>query len=343
MKEQIINYLQANPASSSTQIAAHFTSEASYATVKRILKQLVEDGFITVTGKARAARYAISRQYQFIHPINQHDYFLVEQDARRIQQGFNFSILQALLAGLSLFTEEELHFLNGLNSTWVNKLSNMNHDQKWKSFERWAVDLSWKSSQIEGNTYSLLETERLLLEKRTAEGKTQDEATMLLNHKAGIDFILAHPEYVQPLTRSAIEDVHSLLIKDLPIERNIRSHAVAITGTNYRPLDNVFQIKEALELLCVVANRQVHFMEKAFLLLIMIAYIQPFEDGNKRTARILSNAILLQNGSCPLSYRTLDPLDYKKAMLIFYEQNNVSVFKKIFMDQFAFAVNEYAV
>jgi Fic family protein len=343
VKEQIINYLQANPASSSTQTAEQFTSEASYATVKRILKQLVEEGLIAVTGKARAARYTISRQYQFIHPINQNDYFLVEQDARKIKQGFNFSILHELLAGVSLFTAEELHFLHELNTNWIDKLSQMSADQKWKSFERWAVDLSWKSSQIEGNTYSLLETERLLLEKRTAEGKTQDEATMLLNHKVAIDFILAHPEYVQPLTRSAIEDVHSLLIKDLQIERNIRSYGVAITGTNYRPLDNVFQIKEALELLCVVANKQAHFFEKAFLLLIMIAYIQPFEDGNKRTARILSNAILLQYGSCPLSYRTLDPLDYKKAMLIFYEQNNVSVFKKIFMDQFAFAVNEYAI
>lgn len=64
-------------------------------------------------------------------------------------------------------------------------------------------------------------------------------------------------------------------------------------------------------------------------------------DGNKRTARIVSNALLIHKEHCPLSFRTVDSIDYKKAMLLFYEQNNVSNFKKIFIDQFEFAVNTY--
>lgn len=81
--------------------------------------------------------------------------------------------------------------------------------------------------------------------------------------------------------------------------------------------------------------------EKALLALVLLSYIQAFADGNKRTGRIVSNAILVAHGYCPLSFRTADSVEYKKAMLIFYEQNNISAFKKIFIDQYEFAVNTY--
>ncbi len=83
-----------------------------------------------------------------------------------------------------------------------------------------AIDLSWKSSQIEGNTYSLLQTERLLKEKEAAAGKTQEEATMLVNHKEAIDFIIHNPDYLMLLVIRKVEDIHSILVKDLGIERN---------------------------------------------------------------------------------------------------------------------------
>ena len=84
-----------------------------------------------------------------------------------------------------------------------------------------------------------------------------------------------------------------------------------------------------------------NIFEKALLTLVLLSYIQAFSDGNKRTARITSNAILIANGYCPLSFRSVDSIDYKKAMLIFYEQNNLYAFKQIFIDQFEFAVREY--
>ncbi len=203
------------------------------------------------------------------------------------------------------------------------------------------MDLSWKSSQIEGNTYSLLETERLLKEKQTAQGKTKDEAIMLLNHKDALDFIIENPDYLQELTVHRIEDIHSILIKELGVGRNIRNRRVGITGTNYHPLDNEFQIREALEDTCHLINGKDNIFEKAIIALVLLSYIQAFTDGNKRTARIISNAILIANGYCPISFRTVDSIDYKKAMLIFYEQNNIAAFKQIFIDQFEFAVNTY--
>jgi Fic family protein len=131
------------------------------------------------------------------------------------------------------------------------------------------------------------------------------------------------------------------LIKDLDITRNIRTGRVGISGTNYKPLDNEFQIKEALLEMCNIINSKTNVFEKALLTLVLISYIQPFADGNKRTARIISNAILLNNHYCPISFRTIDSIEYKKAMLIFYEQTNINPFKRVFIDQFEFAVNTY--
>ncbi len=164
---------------------------------------------------------------------------------------------------------------------------------------------------------------------------------MLLNRKDAIDFILGNPDFLNPLTISRIGDIHSILVKKLAINKNIRKKRVGISGTNYRPLDNKFQITEALTNMCELINNKENIFEKALLLLILISYIQPFMDGNKRTARIVSNAVLINNGYCPISFWTVDTIEYKKAMQLFYEQNNITAFKEIFIDQFEFAVNTY--
>ena len=83
-----------------------------------------------------------------------------------------------------------------------------------------------------------------------------------------------------------------------------------------------------------MVNRKKSVFEKALLTLVLLSYIQAFVDGNKRTARIVSNAILIAHGYCPISFRTVDSIEYKKAMLIFYEQNNIIAFKDIFKAQF---------
>ena len=164
---------------------------------------------------------------------------------------------------------------------------------------------------------------------------------MLLNHKEALNFIIEHLDYVVPLIVSRIEDIHSILIRDLGVNLNIRSGRIGITGTNYRPLDNEHQIREALNDMCELINAKKDIFEKALLALILLSYIQAFADGNKRTARIISNAILIAHQYCPLSFRTVDSVSYKEAMLIFYEQNNISAFKKIFIEQYEFAVNTY--
>lgn len=268
-------------------------------------------------------------------------YFDKDVDERQIQNSFNFELINDVLPKVEIFTPNELQQLEDAQVVFRQHLSEMSDLEYRKEMERLGIDLSWKSSQIEGNTYSLLETERLLKDKQTANGKTKEEAVMLLNHKDALDFILDVPDYLKNLTVPRIEEIHALLIKDLGVERNIRHRRVGITGTNYTPLDNEFQIREALEDSVRLINSKNNIFEKAFLSLVLLSYIQAFTDGNKRTARIVSNGILIANGYCPISFRTVDSIDYKKAMLMFYEQNNIAAFKQIFIDQFLFAVRTY--
>ncbi len=340
-EQQIIDFVKKTGECSSKEVFDGANVGVSYATLKRILVQLATKGFLIVNGQGKGTKYNVSPIYEMIRPIDIEDYYKKDIDDRDIRDSFNFTMINDVLAKHDLFSDDEHQMLINLQSIYQKNISHLSESSFNKELERLAIDLSWKSSQIEGNTYSLLETERLLKDKLTASGKTKEEAIMLLNHKDAIDFIVDNPDYLHPLTISKIEDIHSLLMKELDVERNIRTRRVGISGTNYRPLDNEFQIKEALQGACLVINSKRNVFEKALLALILISYIQPFMDGNKRTARIVSNSILINNKHCPLSFRTVDPIDYKKAMLLFYEQNNISSFKEIFINQFEFAVNTY--
>ena len=338
---EILQYLHYNQPSTRDEIARGIAFEGSDATLKRAIASLVGNGDIIVTGKARATRYSLSPQAHLLMPLNLDTYFAKDVDERQVQTYFNFQLIRDQLLTVELFTKDERKHLNELQQMFRKHVDEMTVNEYKKEMERLGIDLSWKSSQIEGNTYSLLETERLLRESKTAEGKTKEEAIMLLNHKDALRFILDNPDYLQLLSLSHIEDIHALLTKDLSVDKGIRHRRVGITGTNYHPLDNEFQIREAIHDTCELINGKDNVFEKALLTLVLLSYIQAFSDGNKRTARITSNAILIANGYCPLSFRTVDSVDYKKAMLIFYEQNNLFAFKQIFMQQFEFAVSEY--
>lgn len=337
----ILQYLHYHPLSSRGDITAGTAFKGSDATLKRMIAAGIKAGDIVAEGKARATRYRLSPQAQLLMPLNLDTYFAFEVDERQVQSSYNFELINGLLAETRLFSDKEQSHLDALQEEFRQHVSELTDNEYRKEMERLGIDLSWKSSQIEGNTYTLLETERLLRESKTAEGKTREEAVMLINHKDALSFVLDNPDYLKELTVSHIEDIHQLLTKDLSIDKGLRRHRVGITGTNYHPLDNEFQIREAMRDACELINSKSNIFEKALLTLVLLSYIQPFSDGNKRTARITSNAILIANDYCPLSFRSVDSIDYKKAMLIFYEQNSLYAFKQIFMEQFEFAVKEY--
>ena len=338
---EILQFLHYHPLANRTEIMAGLTKAPSDSTMKRLLSAAVKEGNIEMAGRGPATKYKLTPQAHVTMPLDLATYFDKDIDEREIQESFNFDLIRDVLPKVEIFTKEELEVLNDAQMEFEKNTEGMTELEYRKEMERLGVDLSWKSSQIEGNTYSLLETERLLKDKQTASGKTKEEAIMLLNHKDALDFVLDIPDYLKELSVHRIEDIHSILTKELEVDRNIRHRRVGITGTNYRPLDNEFQIREALEDTCTLVNGKDNVFEKAFLTLVLLSYIQAFVDGNKRTARITSNAVLIANGYCPISFRTVDSIDYKKALLMFYEQNNIAAFKKIFIEQFLFAVKTY--
>ena len=338
---EILQFLHYHPLANRNEIMAGLMEVPSGSTVKRLLSAAVKEGNIETVGRGPSTKYRLTPQAHVTMPLDLATYFDKDIDERVVQESFNFDLIREVLPKVEIFTKEELSVLFAAQKEFEKNTEGMTDLEYHKEMERLGVDLSWKSSQIEGNTYSLLETERLLKDKQTASGKTKEEAIMLLNHKDALDFVLDVPDYLKELSVHRIEDIHSILTKELGVDRNIRHRRVGITGTNYRPLDNEFQIREALEETCTLVNGKDNVFEKALLTLVLLSYIQAFVDGNKRTARITSNAILIANGYCPISFRTVDSIDYKKAMLMFYEQNNIAAFKKIFIEQFLFAVKTY--
>jgi len=336
----IIDFVRANQPVDRSTIYNGVKVKMGDSTIRRLLLEMTPE-LIKTIGEGKARKYSISDAYELFVPIDIEAYYNLLPEERNAKQSFNLDLIPKVLSNAELFTKEEMKSLNALTDKYTKNIAPLSNSEYKKELEILAIDLSWKSGEIEGNTYTLLETEVLIKYKELAEGKKQDDAIMLLNHKDALDFIIAEPDYLKPLTISRIEDIHSLLIKNLGVERNIRRRGVGVGGTEYKPLSVGQQIVEAMQQMCDLVNTTDNVFEKALLLLVLLSYIQPFNDGNKRTARIISNAILMENNYCPLSYRSVKASDYKKAMLLFYEQNNITEFKKLFMSQYEYAVNKY--
>lgn len=312
----------------------------SQATLSRDLTKLVKAGHITKKGHGPLTSYALTQNAKTLLPIDADKYFQKEADSRQVLTRFQFGIFE-LLDKTAIFSPRETRKLDELLTIYKTESSQLSPSILNKEWERVSVEFSWKSSAIEGNTYTLLETENLLREGLEAEGKKKEEATMILNHKSALTFVRENSDEFVKLRIPVIEHLHSILVGDLGITKSVRNTLVGITGTRYQPLDNQFQIHEALEKMCDIVNKKTSVFVKAILSILILSYIQPFEDGNKRTARLLGNAVLISGGGFPLSFRSVSVDEYKKAILLFYELNNIFLFKKIFLDQCKFAVENY--
>lgn len=314
--------------------------KVSIPTMNRQLVKLKKSNFILSEGNGPSTKYRVNLKGLVHAKISVDDYFKIDVDSRKILEKYNPSIFESFKS-VPLFTKSEITLLDKLTASYQKKIKDISATNYKREFERLMIELSWKSSQIEGNTYDLLDTEQLLKYNIAAPNHTQEEAVMLLNHKAAIEYTRENADLFNRLAITKIIDIHTLLTQKLGIAKSIRNRQVRITGTKYTPPDNKFVIEEAVENLCKSVNDVENVFEKALRALLLISYIQPFDDGNKRTARLTANALLMAANKCPLSYRSISPSEYKKAILLFYEMNNVQAFKKIFIDQYRFAVENY--
>ncbi len=337
---KITSFMEKETEVSVSDILSFLSTDVDKKTLQRDLKGLEEKFLISRKGLGKNTVYFLPESYGVLKEIDVEKYFSVPYVEREIKENFNFEIFKIL--EVDIFTEEEKKKLEDLHNEFIKNFSKYNSQTLVnKEFERIMIEFSWKSSKIEGNTYSLLSTEALIKDNIEEEGKTKEEAQVILNHKDAFNKAIQNKQRFLKLDYFDIEYIHKVLTKDLKIPNNIRNGTVGIVGTKYKPLENSFQIKEVFQEMTNLINKKDSFFEKAFLSLILISYIQAFEDGNKRTARMISNSILLAYNSTPLSYRIVDVKEYKKASLLFYEINNISYFKQIFIEQFEDAVNNY--
>ena len=316
-------------------------NDVSLITVKRTLSEMRDANLLEIFGAGRSVKYTISSVGRLFTNIDSTKYNSIEPDKRYGLKSFNFSIFEVLLN--DVFTESENSILENATSFYQKQISDLSKTIQEKELERFIIELSWKSSKIEGNTYELLETQRLIERGIEAQGHDKKEAIMILNHKYAFNFIRENMESFKTISQANIEEVHKILVKDMDVGYGLRSKLVGITGSLYRPLDNQHQILEAVQSLVQTINKIQNPYAKALLAVVGISYIQPFEDGNKRTSRLVANAILLAHGLAPLSYRSVDENTYREAILVFYELNSILAFKKIFIEQYDFAARNYAV
>jgi Fic family protein len=313
----------------------------SLVTVKRTLSEMVSLGFLVVAGSGRSTSYNLTELGRIFADVDANKYIAVEPDKRYGLSRYNFDLLASLPA--DIFTDEEQKKLDGVTAEYKKRTKDLSEIIQKKELERLVIELSWKSSKIEGNTYTLLDTEKLILENKEALGHSKNEAQMILNHKDAFNYIRANSSQFKTVTRKNLEELHSILVGDLSVKLGLRSKPVGVTGSKYLPLDNIHQINEAVENLTVAVSRSKSPYAKALIALLGVGYIQPFEDGNKRTGRLLANALLLSHSLPPLSYRSVGEDEYREAMLVFYELNSIAPMKKIFIEQYDFAAQNYAV
>nr|WP_314629241.1 Fic family protein [uncultured Noviherbaspirillum sp.] len=199
---------------------------------------------------------------------------------------------------------------------------------------RLLIDLSWNSSRLEGNTYSLLETERLIQEGEAASGKGALEAQMILNHKDALEFLIDSAGEID-FNRYTLLNLHALLSDNLLADPmacgRLRSISVGIGRTVFLPLEGPQRIEECFQQILDTAVAIADPFEQAFFAMVHLPYLQPFEDVNKRVSRLAANIPLIKRNLCPLSFVDVPQQTYVSAMLGIYEGNRVELLRDVFV------------
>ena len=212
--------------------------------------------------------------------------------------------------------------------------------------ERLLVELSYASSSLEGNTYDLLQTEALINYGQMASGKSALEAKMILNHRDAIRYLLDNIRTVA-VDWQTLRDLHALLsdglLGDPGDSGRIRRRMVAITHSSYRPLDNEFQLREAVDALLAAVNGEADPYNRSLMLMTGVAYVQAFADCNKRTGRVIANLPLLQASLPPLSFITVDKEAYTRGLLAYYELGAGAPIAKTYLDAYPPSADAYRV
>jgi Fic family protein len=319
-------------------------------TLQRRLEVLIAQGRIEKSGRGRATRYAIGQARQPgeerpTEPV-QTDIFVPVSRAggeimRRVSAppgartpvGYNRAFLEDYQPGRS-------HYLSASDRARLHELGRTAAMQEaagtyaLQILNRLLIDLSWNSSRLEGNTYSLLDTQRLIEMGQAAEEKAPRDAQMILNHKAAIEFLVQSASEIG-FNRHTILNLHALLadnlLEDQGAAGRLRHEGVAIGGSVYMPPEIPQVIEECFDQVLATASAIEDPFEAAFFVMVQLPYLQPFIDVNKRVSRLAMNIPLIKKNLAPLSFIAVPDATYTKGLLGVYELNRVELSRDVFL------------
>lgn len=320
---------------------------ASRRAIQRVFAELIEEGRLSAHGKARARFYRGTAEstrrpklksdvFQGI-PLTATSMRLLQNVSRpfktRAPVGYQQKFLRNYIPNKTYYlSKTEREQLQSLGK--VEKQSRPAGTYARNILNRLMIDLSWNSSRLEGNTYSLLETKRLIELGQSAEGKDITETQMILNHKAAIEYLVEIAGENQ-ISAHDVRSIHGILSENLlgdpASSGRLRQISVGISGTTYMPLDNPQVIEECFELFIEKLNKINDPYEQSLFSLVHLSYLQAFEDVNKRTARLVANLPLIKANLRPLSFTDIEQEAYVKALMGVYEKNEISLLKDLYL------------
>lgn len=336
--QPILDYIADHPGAGRAAIRRSVAPEDDPSTVWRTLRRLVDEGRLEVSGKGRATGYTIAGAAVVRAHLN-------TPYNRRPPVTYRKEFLDAYVPGKTYYlpgADRERLLEAGRPAggpiaagTYARRI-----------LEQLLVDLSWASSRMEGNTYDILQTERLIRFGEEAAGKDRKEALMILNHKEAIQYVVDNLDGIT-LRRADLFAIHALLsdglLGDPGMAGRLRVGAVGISHSSYRPLDDAVTIAEEFDILIAKAAEITDPFEQSFFLLVHIPYLQAFIDINKRTSRVASNVPLLKADLAPMSFLTMDDANYIDGLIGIYELNNVALLREVYIESYLASAEKYRV
>lgn len=347
------------------QIAAALDNKLPRRTLQRRLASLVAQRRLTIEGRARGTRYRVAPIAIDVQPgkialqvraPGVERYIPISLDGAAIKQAVRKPIQQRQPVGyrrefLDEYRPNETFYLSGEIRRRLFEQGRSPDGKRSAGtyarqiYHRLLIDLAWNSSRLEGNTYSLLETERLLEFGEAAEGKDARDAQMILNHKTAIDLLIEQADEVG-FNRYTILNLHALLSENLLADPRacgrLRTIDVGIGGTVYHPPVAPQLIEECFQQILDTAAAISDPFEQAFFAMVHLPYLQPFEDVNKRVSRLAANLPLIRDNLSPLSFVDVPEQSYIDAVLGAYELNRTELLRDVFVWAYERSCARYA-
>ena len=332
-------------------------------TLQRRVALLVKAGRVRVQGRGRATRYlpvhglGVEEAFPALEGhLETEMYVPVSPEGQAVKQSVRQPLHQRRPVGydrvfLDAYRPNKTFYLpSDVRESMRNQSHGQVEDQPAgtyarKILDRILIDLSWNSSRLEGNTYSLLETERLLQHGEAATGKNAFETQMIINHKAAIKLLVENAGEAG-FNRHTVLNLHALLADNLLSDPQacgrLRAIPVAIEGSVYHPLEIPQLISECFQQILDTVQAIRDPFEQAFFALVHLPYLQPFEDVNKRVSRLCANIGFINRNLSPLSFTDVPGRAYREAVLGVYELNRVELLRDVFIWAYGRSCERYA-